>query len=125
MSNIACNPSEGAKGPVPKDFNNFNSFSEQVSQAFAIKLNLKTVHHANQKALVMLSNEKANKGCLKQTLQARAAVYNNLLEPAWFCKKYDLSAKLKNIRDRRQARSMLAGAPTFSAQLGLYSLQTI
>ena len=28
MSNIACNPSHGAKGPVPYDFASYNSFSE-------------------------------------------------------------------------------------------------
>ena len=47
MINIACNPSHGAKGPVPYDFGSYNSFSEQVSQALAIKLNLKTVQQAN------------------------------------------------------------------------------
>ena len=54
MSNIACNPSHGAEGQVPYDFGSYNSFSEQVSQALAIKLNLKTVQQANERALEKL-----------------------------------------------------------------------
>ena len=62
MSSIACNPSEGAKGQVYRDSNAYNSFSEQVSQALAIKLNLKTVQQANERALEKLAKEKTNNG---------------------------------------------------------------
>ena len=82
MSNTACNTSHGVTGQVPYDFGSYNSFSEQVSQALAIKLNLKTVQQANERAFEKLYKEKLNNGCLKQTLQARAAVYSNLLDPA-------------------------------------------
>ena len=51
MSSVACNPVAGAKGWVPNISNHSDTFSEQVSQALAIKLNLKTTQHTNEKAL--------------------------------------------------------------------------
>ena len=80
MSAIACNPSSGAKGRVENSFS--NTFREQVSQALAIKLNLKTNQQANERALSQLLNSKARSGELKQVLQARAAVYEDLLDPS-------------------------------------------
>ena len=82
MSTIACNPVEGSKGGVPqKSFHN-DTFSEQVSQALAIKLNLKTNQHANKNALRHLVKWKTLTGGLRQTLQAKAAIYDTLLSPA-------------------------------------------
>ena len=122
MSNIACNPAKGAKGQGSANVNHHSDFNEQVSQALAIKLNLKTIQHANERALERLETDPTDRGDLKQTLQARAAIYNNILDPAWFCKNYDLSSKLKTIKDRRQARTLLAGAPVLITQLGLNEL---
>ena len=83
MSSIARNPVSGAKGGVPGNVSQHNdTFSEQVSQALAIKLNLKTAQHANEKALGQLLQKGTCKGELKQTLQARAAVYGSQLDPA-------------------------------------------
>ena len=73
---------DGAKGPVPSFSNNKDTFGEQISQALAIKLNLKTTQHANEKALVQLLQADSYCGELKQTLQARAAVYGTQLDPA-------------------------------------------
>ena len=82
MSSIARNPVSGAKGGVPGNVSHNDNFSEQVSQALAIKLNLKTAQHANEKALGQLLQKGTCKGELKQTLQARAAVYGSQLDPA-------------------------------------------
>ena len=83
MSSVACNPVEGATGRIISNFDHLNdNFNEQVSQALAIKLNLKTVHHANEKALGLLLQSNTCNGELKQTLQARAAVYGSQLDPA-------------------------------------------
>ena len=122
LSNIARSPAKGAKGHVPSYENSQSTFNEQVSQALAIKLNLKTIQHANERALEKLVKE-TRSGGLKQTLQARAAIYNNVLDPAWFCKSYDLSSKLKTMKERRQARALLAGAPVLTTQLGLNEIQ--
>ena len=81
LSAIACDPSGGAEGQVDNKLKYSNTFSEQVSQALAIKLNLKTNQQANERALVQLVQAKARSGELKQALQARAAVYENLLDP--------------------------------------------
>ena len=81
MSSVACKPEAKAKGEVVSNFAYPNdTFSEQVSQALAIKLNLRTSQHANEKALGQLLQ--ANNGELKKTLQARAAVYGAQLDPA-------------------------------------------
>ena len=121
MSAVACNPVTGAKGKVlPSIYSHNDAFSEQVSQALAIKLNLKTAQHANEKALGHLLQSDTYNGELKQTLQARSAVYGTQLDPSWFTKNYGLSVKIKSLRERRIARSMLAGAPVFLAQLNIH-----
>ena len=56
-------------------------FSEQISQALALQLNLATSQQANERALAKLTKTKNGTGGLKQTLQARAAIYGNLLDP--------------------------------------------
>ena len=80
MSAIACGPSSGAKGMVESPIS--NTFSEQVSQALAIKLNLKTNQQANERALSQLLKSKSRSGELKQVLQARAAIYEDVLDPS-------------------------------------------
>ena len=60
---------------------------------------------------------------LKQALQARAAVYGNLLDASWFCKNFDLSSKAQSLDRRRQARSMLSGASLFVAQIGAQAIR--
>ena len=83
MSSVACNPVSGAKGGVVSRLSNHNdTFSEQVSQALAIKLNLKTAQHANEKALCQLLQKGTYNGELKQTIQARSAVYGAQLDPS-------------------------------------------
>ena len=82
MSMIACNPSRGATGQVVSSNKYSDTFSEQVSQALAIKLNLKTNQQANERALAQLLQSRGRNSELKQTLQARAAVYDDLLDPA-------------------------------------------
>ena len=47
-----------------------------------MKLNLKTNQQANEKVLLNLLKSKGQKVGLKQMLQARAAVYGPLLDPA-------------------------------------------
>ena len=122
MSTISNNAVEEAKGRGCTGDHN-DSFKEQITQALAIKLNLKTNQQANERALSQLSKSNSLHGGLKQTLQARAAVYGKLLDPAWFCQNFELSAKVQTIRKRRVARSMLIGAPIFSAQLGVHELK--
>ena len=69
MSSVACNPVEGAKGEVLSSLSHINdNFNEQVSQALAIKSNLKTAHHANEKALGLLLQSSTCNGELKQIL---------------------------------------------------------
>ena len=60
------------------EIQNFQSkFNEQVSQALALKLNLSTHQHVNEKALEALRNGGAIRCSLKQTVQARAAIYDS------------------------------------------------
>ena len=82
MSAIACNAEAGAKGVFDLVSQGNDSFREQVSQALALKLNLKTNQQANEKVLLNLLKSKGQKVGLKQMLQARAAVYGTLLDPA-------------------------------------------
>ena len=82
MSAVATHPKENATGKVENNLRHSDTFSEQVSQALAIKLNLKTSQQANERALSQLLKSPTRNGELKQTLQARAAIYDNLLDPA-------------------------------------------
>ena len=59
-----------------------DTFKEQVTQALALKLKLKTKQQANERALLTILKSKGFKVGLKQTLQARAAVYGDFLDPA-------------------------------------------
>ena len=81
MSSIARSPSSGVSGRVCDD-NLDDSFKTDVSQALAIKLNLKTKQHANKKVLHKLIQSGGSCTSLKQALQARAAVYGEVAEPS-------------------------------------------
>ena len=125
MSAIARN-SRGADQRTGHDNQDFESkFHEQVSQALALKLNLSTHQHANEKALGVL-RKSGGEGCnLKQTLQARAAIYDSGVSPTWFGKDEALNSKAKTPKLRRAARSHLIAAPLFIAQVGVDKVQQI
>ena len=81
MSSIACNAEFLAKGT----FSNVakggeDNFKDQLSQALALQLNFKTTQQANEKALRSLLKSQGLATDLKQALQARAAVYGELLD---------------------------------------------
>lgn len=82
MSAIACNAEAGAKGVFNLVSSGEDSFKEQVTQALALKLNLRTNQQANERSLLNLLKSKGLDGNLKQILQARAAVYGHQLEPS-------------------------------------------
>ena len=52
MSTIANNPETGATGIAGQENYTDDNFKRQVSQALAIKLNLKTRQRANEKMLI-------------------------------------------------------------------------
>ena len=57
-------------------------YRDQLTQALALKLNFQTTQQANEKALHDLFKSKGPSPDLKQTLQARAAIYGSLLDPS-------------------------------------------
>ena len=57
-----------------------DKFREQLSQALALKLNFKTTQHANEKALLQIVKSRGSALELKQALQARGAIYGDLLD---------------------------------------------
>ena len=124
MSSIANDPEGGISG---RHFgNNLDSnFQNEVSQALAIKLDLKTKQHANSKALQKLIKAKGVCPTLKQAIQARAAVYGEVGEPTWFVRSTDISAKASTSVLRRSVRVQLAAAPLTVAQVGLQRLCTL
>ena len=74
MSAIACDPQELEQGRGYR-FQFKDSFNDQISQALALKLDLKTTQLVNEKALQKLAKAKGSAESLKQALQARAAIY--------------------------------------------------
>ena len=52
MSAIVCNAGAGAKGVFNLVSRGVDSFKEQVTQALALKLNLKTNQQANERSLL-------------------------------------------------------------------------
>ena len=82
MSSIACNAESEARGVFELASQGTDSFNEQIGQALALKLNLKTSQQANEKVLLSVVKSGGKKAGLKQILQARAAVYGGLLDPA-------------------------------------------
>ena len=81
MSAIACNAGAEAKGIFSNLPKGGEHFKDEFAQALALKLNLTTTQRANEKALMDMtkSNSIAD---LKQSIQARGALYGELLDPA-------------------------------------------
>ena len=75
MSAIANNAEAGAKGVFNLVSGGDDTFKETVTQALALKLNLKTNQQANERALLNLLKSKGSTVNLKQTLQSRTAIY--------------------------------------------------
>ena len=124
MNAIATNAEAQTKGVFSGISGGGDNFKEEFAQALALKLNLKTTQHANEKALRQLLNAKGAAYSLKQVLQARAAIYENMLDPSWFVKNVDISAKAKGLNQRREARSMLIGAVLLVAQIGAHDIRS-
>ena len=82
MSSIACNAESQAKGVFSRIANGQDNFREELSQALALKLNFKTTQQANEKALLNLLKSKGKATDLKQMLQARSALYGEMLDPS-------------------------------------------
>ena len=72
-------------------------FKDAFAQALALKLNLTTTQRANEKALKDITKSSGATADLKQALQARAALYGELLEPSYFAKNSDLSLKANSL----------------------------
>ena len=62
-------------------------------------------------------------GRLKNAVQARAAVYDETVDPIWFKKGRDISKKVKALHDRTMIRSQLVGAPFLVARTGLTAVR--
>ena len=99
-----------------------DSFKSEVSQALALKLNLKTQQHANEKVLHELVRSGGRCRTLKQAVQARVAVYDEVADPFWFVKNCDIGAKAQLSRQRRVVRSQLITAPLVVAQSGFRNI---
>ena len=97
--------------------------NEQLTWALAQKFNLGSTQQANEKALKSIVKKQGSTADLKQAIKARAAVYGSQMDPSWYVKSFDLSAKLKTSKSRRQARGVLLGAPLFVAQVGAHSIR--
>ena len=79
MSAIACNAGAGAIGVFNLVSRGEDSFKEQVTQALALNLNLKTNQQANERSLLNLLKSKGLDGNLKQVLQACKVINSNRL----------------------------------------------
>ena len=82
MSAIASNASDNTKGIFSNLARGGESFKDEIAQALALKLGATTTQHANEKSLRELTKTNGKKAGLKQSVQARAALYGELLEPA-------------------------------------------
>ena len=81
MSAISVNPETAASGVGSENSITDNNFRQEVPQALAIKLNLKTHQHANEKVLRSIVATGGRCRTLKQAVQARAAVYDESVDP--------------------------------------------
>ena len=81
MSSIACNAGAETKGIFSNLYQGGEHFKDEFAQALALKLNLTTTQRANEKALLDLTKSNGSSAGLKQALQARAAMYGELLDP--------------------------------------------
>ena len=59
----------------------------------SFKVKAKTNQQANKRAPSSLVKMKGHNVTLKQALQARAALYGYMLDPAWFCNNFYLRSK--------------------------------
>ena len=82
MSAIACNAGAEAKGIFSNLPSGGEHFKDEFAQALALKLNLTTTQRANEKALTDLTKSNSSSADLKQAVQARAALYGELLDPS-------------------------------------------
>ena len=81
MSSMAQSPTRRTTGKVAsQQFD--DKFQTEVSQALALKLDLKTRQHANDKMLGRLIQSGGECSSLKQAVQARAAIYGEVGEPS-------------------------------------------
>ena len=99
-----------------------DSFKSEICQALALKLNLKTQQHANEKVLNEIVKLGGRCRTLKQAVQARAAVYDETADPSWFVKSCDIGAKAQLSKQKRSVRSQLIAAPLLVAQCGFQNL---
>ena len=76
MSAITFSPETGAQGTVCQENYTDDNFRREISQALAIKLNLKTRQHAKEKMLHEMVRSGGKCSTLKQAVQARSAVYD-------------------------------------------------
>ena len=81
MSAISMHPEDAASGIGDRINHLDNNFRQEVTQALAIKLNLKTHRHANEKILRNIVATGGRCGTLKEAVQARAAVYDESVDP--------------------------------------------
>ena len=86
--------------------------------ALAVNLGLQGPQLIKERALHNVLTSKAARGDIQQILQSRAEIYRDELDPKWFKASGDLGGKARTLRQRKQARSQLAGAPLLVAQLG-------
>ena len=122
MSSIAREPITNATGCGGQANNLGSNFHQEVQQALAIKLNLKTRQHANERVLRGLLRSGGRCGTLKEAVQARAAIYDEIVDPSMFVKGKNIADKAKTVEVRRKVRSQLVGAPLVVAQTGLQSI---
>ena len=81
MSSMAQDPTRSTTGKVASQHLD-DKFQTEVSQALALKLNLKTRQHANVKMLGRLIQSGAECSSLKQAVQARTAIYGEVGDPS-------------------------------------------
>ena len=115
MSAIACNAGDNTKGTFSNLSQGGEPFKDELAQALALKLNLTTTQRTNEKALTDLTKASGRSTGLKQALQARAALYGNLLDPNWLVRNSDLSSKT----------TTLLGVVLLVAQLGAHEIRSL
>ena len=122
MSQI-CDPSSAAQGNLLNSSHLNEKLFNQIQLALAVKMGLNGPEQVKERALHNVLTSKSARGDLKQVLQSRAEIYGDELDPNWFKSKVDLGGKAKTLREKNQARAMLAGAPLLLAQLGALELR--
>ena len=82
MSSFARYPEADLSGRGSQDNDLDDNFRSEVCQALALKLDLKTQQHANEKVLHEIVKSGGRCRTLKQAVQARAAVYDETADPS-------------------------------------------